>query len=265
MTPDAFKKCFSMPVSDPAFDLPPYAYRNVEDMFIQFEADSSAVEALLPPRLTLPQGVAKCSAWARWAPFTSFGAYHEAYIMVEVEFEGTRYLYQPFIVVDNEIPLVAGREIWGYAKKVAVFERNWGGQNATFGEQLIFNVDRPRGQPLMRASMVCAHKADPAELGEDLPVLSCRVIPSAEGADRPSVAELVRLDVAASMRLSADGSPELYKGPAHIEFAGGAADQWRVFTPTKITGGYFAKLDFDLEFGKVVHDYLKDPECWGDR
>lgn len=258
-----FKSRFSMPVSDPAFGLPPYCYRGVEDMLVRFEADPARVQAILPPRLKLPGGKAKCAAWARWIPFSAFGPYHEAFVMVEVDLNGVRYLYQPFIMVDNEIPLVAGREIWGYSKKLAVFTRNWGGVDATYGEQFFFNVERPRGQPLMRATMVCARKADSADLGEDLPVLSCRVIPSAERADRPSVAQLVRLDVAAALHRSADGGAELFTGPAQVEFAGGAADQWRVFTPTKITGAYFMKLDFDLNFGVVVHDYLNDPELWG--
>lgn len=263
MDSENFRNAFSMPVSDPAYGPPPYAYRNVEDMVVWFEAPARNVEAILPPRLRLPDGKARCAAWARWIPFSAFGPYHEAFIMVEVALDGVRYLYQPFIMVDNEIPLAAGREIWGYAKKLAVFTRNWGGANATYGEQFFFNVERPRGLPLMRASMVCSRKPDLTELGEDLPVLSCRIIPNAERAERPSVAELVRLDVKASIHESADGGRELYSGPAHVEFAGGAADRWRVFTPTRITNAFFMKLDFDLEFGRVVHDYLKDPELWG--
>lgn len=261
---DDLKKRFSMPLGDPAYAAPPYSYRNVEDAVIWFEADADRVRSVLPPRLKLAGDKARCAVWARWVPFSAFGPYHEAFVMVDVELDGTRYLYQPFILVDNEIPLVAGREIWGYAKKLAVFDRNYGGtNNATYGEQMLFNVERPRGQPLLRASMVCARKVAVSELGEDLPVLSCRLIPSAEGAARPSVAELVRLDVAASLRLSADGSPELYTGPGHVEFFDSAADRLGLFKPTRILDAYFMKLDFDLDFGKVVHNYLKDPEVWG--
>lgn len=115
----------------------------------------------------------------------------------------------------------------------------------------------------MRASFVPERKASPSELGPDLPVLSCRIIPSADGGDRPSVAELVRLDVRSTLRLSADGSPELYAGPATLSFEGGAADPWRIFKPTRVTGGFFAFLDFDLGFGSVEHDYLKDSSSWG--
>ena len=31
----------------------------------------------------------------------------------------------------------------------------------------------------------------------------------------------------------------------------------------RVLGGFFAVVDFDLDFGRVVHDYLKDPAVWG--
>ena len=34
-------------------------------------------------------------------------------------------------------------------------------------------------------------------------------------------------------------------------------------TLVRILGGFFAVVDFDLHFGRVVHDYLKDPAVWG--
>ncbi len=71
-----------------------------------------------------------CIAWGRWIPFSTFGPYHEAYVMIRARFEDTMFLYQPFIFTDNEIPLVAGRELWGFAKKLAVMERTSGGAGA---------------------------------------------------------------------------------------------------------------------------------------
>jgi len=91
-------------------------------------------------------------------------------------------------------PLVAGREIWGFAKKLATMTRSSGGAGEAFGEQMLFTVERPRGQRIMTMSIACERVASPAEL-EDLPVLSTRIIPNAEAGRPPSVAELVRLDV----------------------------------------------------------------------
>lgn len=261
MTPEDFKRNFSMPLGGGMYAEPPYAYRGVEDMVVRYEADADAVARLLPPHVEPADDPALCMAWARWVPFSSFGPYHEAYVMVRARSGGERYLYQPVILVDNEIPLGAGREIWGYAKKMAHFERS--GAGAPFGEQRLFTVERPRGRRLMTASMICDRPAEAQEMGEDLPVLSCRLIPDAQGSGKPSVAELVRLDVAADLHRSAGGSPLLFAGRAHLELAGSAGDPWHLLAPERVLGGFFMILDFDLHHGKVVHDYLRDPAVWG--
>ena len=259
---ESFKRHFSMPLGGPMYATPPYPFRGVQDLMIRYEADSAAVMDLLPPHVEPADDPAICTAWARWIPFSAFGPYHEAFVMVDAMLHGTRYMYQPAILVDNDIPLGAGREIWGYAKKIATIAHNWGGDDTPYMEQLLLTVERPRGQRLMTASMVCDRKAAPEELAE-LPVLSYRHIPSAETAERPSVSELVRLDVTGALRRSADGSPELYAGRAALTLASTAADSWHQLAPVRILGGFFAVVDFDLDFGRVVHDYLKDPAVWG--
>jgi acetoacetate decarboxylase len=233
---------YSLPIGPgSAYGPPPYLYRGVEDIFISYEADPEGVEALLPPGLKPADEVPVCLAWGRWIPFSSFGPYHEAYIMIRADLDGTTYLYQPFIFTDNEIPLVAGREIWGYAKKLAVMERHSGGSGSTFGEQMLFTVERPRGQRIMTMSIACEETFDPAEM-EDTPVLSTRLIPSAEPDSPPSVAELVRLDVTAPIQRSAKS----------------LVDPWHLLAPTKILQGWFGVFDFDLNHGRVVKDYLAE-------
>ena len=129
-------------------------------------------------------------------------------------------------------------------------------------EQMLFTVERPRGQRIMTMSIACERLADPAEL-ENLPVLSTRVIPNAEEGRPPSIAELVRLDVAASLHRSADGTPELYTGRASLTMdARSPVDPWHLLAPTRIVQGWYGVFDFDLVHGTVVHDYLQDSELW---
>jgi acetoacetate decarboxylase len=159
----AFAASYSQPIGTGSlYGPPPYLYRGVEDCFIVYEAERDGVEALLPPGVEIADETPTCIAWARWVPFSTFGQYHEAYIMIRAKVDGETYLYQPFIFVDNEVPLGAGREIWGYAKKMAVFERNWGGGDTPYGEQMVFTVQRPKGNPIMTATIVCDRIADPA-------------------------------------------------------------------------------------------------------
>jgi acetoacetate decarboxylase len=239
-----------------AYPPPPYLYRGVEDIFISYEADPAGVQALLPPGLTPADDVPVCIAWGRWIPFSTFGPYHEAYVMIRANFKGQTFLYQPFIFTDNEIPLVAGREIWGFAKKLAVMERTSGGGGLPYGEQMLFTVDRPRGQRIMTMSIACDRLHDPAEM-EDVPVLSTRLIPSAEADSPPSVAELVRLDVVAPLHTSADGTPKLWTGRAALSMEMlSDIDPWYLLKPQRIIQGFFGVFDFDLTHGKVIHDYL---------
>jgi len=259
----AFAASYSLPIGTGSmYAPPPYLYRGVEDCFIVYEADPAGVEALLPPGLEIADEVPTCIAWARWVPFSTFGAYHEAYIMIRAKYGEQTYLYQPFIFVDNEIPLGAGREIWGYAKKLAVFERNWGGDGAPFGEQMIFTVERPKGNRIMTATMVADRLADPAEL-EDTPVLSTRIIPNSEAGKPPSVAELVRLDVPATLHSAPDGTPKLFAGRGSLSMPTvSSVDPWHLLAPQRILECYFGVYDFDLPHGKVIHNYLEDEEMW---
>jgi acetoacetate decarboxylase len=258
MTRDELLSSFSQPIGPGvAYGPPPYLYRGVEDIFISYEADPAGVEALLPPGLEPADEVPTCIAWGRWIPFSTFGPYHEAYVMIRARFEGQTYLYQPFIFTDNEIPLVAGREIWGFAKKLAVMKRHSGGAGGTpFGEQMLFTTERPRGQRLMTMSITCERAFDPGEL-EDLPVLSTRIIPNAEAGKPPSVAELVRLDVEAPLHTSANGTPMLFTGRASLTMdARSETDPWHLLAPVKVLQGFFGVFDFDLTHGVVIHDYL---------
>jgi acetoacetate decarboxylase len=264
MEPAAFARSFSLPIGPGvAYGPPPYLYRGVEDIFIAYEADAAGVDALLPPGLRPADDIPVCIAWGRWVPFSSFGPYHEAYVMIRAELDGVTYLYQPFIFTDSELPLVAGRELWGYAKKLAVMERHSGGAaGQPFGEQMLFTVERPRGQRIMTMSIACEQTFDPAQL-EDLPVLSTRLIPSAEPDRPPSVAELVRLDVTAPLHRSADGTPMLFTGRASLTMdARSQIDPWYLLSPVRLLQGWFGVFDFDLHHGRVVKDYLADGAIW---
>ncbi|MDX6623027.1 MAG: acetoacetate decarboxylase [Solirubrobacterales bacterium] len=257
----ALAASYSQPIGPGSlYGPPPYLYRGVEDCFIVYEAEREGVESLLPPGAEIADEVPTCIAWARWVPFSTFGQYHEAYIMIRARVDGEVYLYQPFIFVDNEVPLGAGREIWGYAKKLAVFERNWGGGEVPYGEQMVFTVQRPKGQPIMTATVVCDRLADPAEL-EDTPVLSTRVIPNSEEGKPPSVCELVRLDVPATLHTAQDGTPKLWAGRGSLSLPTvSTVDPWHLVRPTKVLDAYYGIYDFDLPHGRVIRNYLEDDE-----
>src|SRR5882762_3127452 len=87
----SFFESFSLPIGPGgAYPPPPYTYRGVEDVFVAYETSDEGVEALLPPGVTAADETPTCLAWARWVPFSSFGPYHEAYVMIRASFQGRR-------------------------------------------------------------------------------------------------------------------------------------------------------------------------------
>ena len=124
---------------------------------------------------------------------------------------------------------------------------------------MLFTVERPAGLPIMAVSMACDRIADPASL-DDYPVLLTRLIPNCEKDKPPSVAELVRLDVAATVHKAADGSPKLWEGRASLAMPTvSTVDPWHLLAPRRVIAAYFGIYDFDLGYGTVVHDYLGAP------
>lgn len=111
-------------------------------------------------------------------------------------------------------------------------------------------------------TMTCDELADPAER-EALPALTMKLIPNAEAEGPPSVAQLVRLDIPASMCLDAAGNPKLWRGRASLTMnTVSAVDPLHLFAPKRILAAYRAVFDFDLPHGTVVHDYLSQQGLW---
>ncbi len=263
MDNEDFSNAFSMPIGGgEIYPRPPHHYRGVEDLLILYTADAEAIRPQLPPGVEPLDDPVPCLVKARWAPFSFHGPYHEAYIAVTVRFKGETYRYIPLIVTDSDAPLVAGREIWGYPKKLASIWHSWSGDDMSSGEQFAACVERPRGVPLVRCSMTCDRPAEKAEL-ESLPALSLRLFPDPEGGAQPSIAELIRLDGAGQIHQGADGSPFLFAGRAALEMhAASASDPWHLFAPREIRGAFFFRADIRHEPGIIVHNYLSEPDLW---
>lgn len=108
---DILNEGFSQPWAGSLYLDPPYYYLGARVMLGVYEADTESVATLLPPGVTCLEDPAVCIAWVCNYPFTSFGPYNEAIMLIRVEFEGEAYSYCPFIYIDGEAPLDAGREI----------------------------------------------------------------------------------------------------------------------------------------------------------
>jgi acetoacetate decarboxylase len=254
---DVFGKGFDLPVSGPLYPDPPYYYRGAKIVLGIYEASTDRVSRHLPPGVTPLEDPAVCIAWVCNYPFTTFGTYNEAILLVRVRFEGEGYSYCPFIYVDAEAPMAAGREIWGWPKKFADLGFDVGAAKG-FREQFMYTVERPAGKRILTVNMMPERPAQPEELG-GLPMLTLRKIPSSEAGKMPSVCELVRTDVAMTVHRAADGSPDLWAGRASVTMdSPSEMDPLYDLAPTRMIGGFYGTFDWTLPQGRQVKDYVAE-------
>jgi acetoacetate decarboxylase len=246
-----------MPTAAPLYPPPPYEFRRARQTWVVYEADPTSIAPLLPQGVEIDGSTAVCAAWACHYPVSTFGPYLEAYVVVRVVVGGERFWYQPVIVTDAEAPMAAGREVWGYGKKLAHLA--WSGQDAggPGTEQLVMTVERPAGVRLMTLTMcpdrlIDGHEMASLETAEMLPTLSQRVLPGVGD-------ELIAVDVRPKSYRGAAGRLELWRGRGHVELHGTAADPWHAFRPTRVLDAFSACTDFVLPAGRAVPRASTDP------
>jgi hypothetical protein len=124
LSPDVYLKQ-TMPGQAPLYPTEEYTYRDTEMSLVAFTTDEDKAAALIPKELQLvkiPQLPGQASAVAVFAKYRGndqVGPYMEVIIDLPVLYKGQLYLYVPYIYVDTDAAMAAGREFGGYPKKLA--------------------------------------------------------------------------------------------------------------------------------------------------
>lgn len=232
---------YGMPVDAPMYSRPPIFYRNAQTLFVNYETDREAALDLLPQGLELPEMATALILFIRY-PFSTLGVYEETILGLPCTHNGAGNLYIAHIVVNNEIPMVAGREIWGFPKKMATIEIKeeadiiWG------------RMERPKGNPICSAGVRLEKQIQ--EKGTDGTSLSLRVMPNPEGEGPPSLAELVQSPSSNIEVL------ESWQGTGWVQYhSNSELDPWHKLPVIKVLGAGLRKTNFTLGPGKVVKTY----------
>jgi acetoacetate decarboxylase len=153
--------------------------------------------------------------------------------------EGKPLTYVQQIFVDTEPPMLAGREIWGFPKKLATI-------GLTRDRDMILGtLERPAGVRL--ASVIVRPERSISNLPSSGPTTGLRVIPAADvGATRPAVAELVAADTEHTIR-------EAWEGTGSISFPDRSAlDPVDRFPVKRILKATYMEYDIMLPVGRVI-------------
>ncbi len=174
---------YGMPSDAPLYGKPPFYYTDVERLSFNYETDEEAVLDILPEGLEVPTPATASLMFIRY-PFSPLGPYLEVILSVICLWEGSPCGDISLIVVDSDQPQAAGREIWGYPKKMAHITLE------TEGDLIIGTMERPRRNRICTGVMRLEHRI---ETGPPTSVsgVSLRVIPNPEDSMEPSLMQLI--------------------------------------------------------------------------
>lgn len=234
---------YSLPQLSPLYMQPPFEYRDAWSMMVSFRSDPRVVARYLPkPLVGVPEGTMFVTT-SRF--FTAgFGSYHEVLLGALAKYRGRLVNHCLYLILDNDIAIAAGREIWGFPKKlgrVALSDRD----GVITGE-----VERG-GLPLIRTAMEVGPLVPPGELEGSAEYTNLKLVPSIREGAAPEVMQLT------STTLTNITVKQLYKGRATVQFMPSPVDRFSEIPVREVLGGYYYNVDFTLGHGDVLHDYLK--------
>ena len=231
-----------MPADAPLYPKPPLLYQDAQFAVITYETDPDAAARALPADLTLPSPAVAQVIVAHY-PSSSVGPYTEAIQQIACEWEGQRRSFISRILLDNDAAIAAGREIYGFPKKFAFVELR------RDGDTLLGTLERPRGHRLLSLKMALKERQEvPSEPGEGA-VVSLRVIPDVENADRPSVLELTEVTIRSAVKEAWAATGSLEFGPPS------EADPWSALPVRRLLEAHYIVFDFELPLGRVLKRY----------
>ena len=233
---------YSMPEMSELYGQPPYEYRDCAQMLVIFRTAPKVLANLVPAPLVADKDGTMFVAISEFF-VSGFGHYHEVIIAATATFQRRPVNHALYLVLDNDIAICGGREIWGFPKKL-------GRVTLDTQDGIMHGTVERGGIQLVEAAVQLKQFADPSELTGSLEYVSRKLIPSVRNGAPPDVLQLT------STTLKNVVVREVHKGPATLRFGMSPADPFHRIPVEEIVGGYYYRTDFTLDDGEVVHDYL---------
>jgi acetoacetate decarboxylase len=111
-------RAFAMPLTSPAYPPGPYRFVNREFMVITYRTDPDKLRAVLPEPLEMDEPLVKYE-FIRMPDFHRLRRLYRNRSGDSGEVSGRKGGYTHCMFLNDEPPIAAGRELWGFPKKLA--------------------------------------------------------------------------------------------------------------------------------------------------
>lgn len=238
-------KSFSMPLASPSYPRGPYSFVDREFFTVTYETDMDILRELVPEPLEVTEPIVNFE-FIRMPDSTGFGDYTESGQVIPVTFNGKKGVYSHAMYLNDEAPIAAGREIWGFPKKLA---------NPSLKVAQETLVGQLHYEDCQVALATMGYKYDELDLKEVhkslmVPNYLLKIIPDVDGS--PRICELVEFYLE---NLVIKGA---WSGPAALHLIPHAMAPVSDLPVRRVLSASHIITDLTLPYGKVVLDYLKD-------
>jgi acetoacetate decarboxylase len=242
-TQDVRKRAFAMPLTSPAYPFGPYRFVDREYLIITYRTDPAKLRALVPEPLQIDDSLVKYE-FIRMPDSTGFGDYTETGQVVPVTLNGRKGNYTHCMFLNDEGPIAAGREIWGFPKKLAspCLRKEVDTLVATLDYGPLRVVTATMGYKYRVANVDCVR----ASL--EVPNFLLKIIPHVDGS--PRICELVEYSL---LDINLKGA---WTGPGALSLAPHALAPVAELPVLEVVSATHIIADLTLGLGTVVHDYL---------
>jgi acetoacetate decarboxylase len=246
MSPTEILSLPSMPLASPSYPAGPYRFIDREYMIISYESDAEAIRAQLPEPLEPLERPLVAYEWIKMPDSSGFGRYTESGLVIPCRFEGEEVNFVSQMYLDDDPPIAAGREIWGFPKKYAH-------PALEVVKDTLTGTLSYAGQAVALGTMTYKHEsmaADPegvlARLAKTQ--VNLKLIPGIDG--RPQICELVALNLC-DLRLKG-----AWRGPGRLHLVPHVNAPVADLPVRRVLDAHHFIADLTLPYGRVLHDYL---------
>lgn len=235
----------SMPVFSPSYPRGPYRFVNREYLIVTYESDAEAVRAAVPEPLR-PEGAVVSFEWMKMPDSSGFGDFAESGQVIPCVLQGERVSFPVQMYLNDEPPITAGREIWGFPKK-------WGQPKVELIKDTLTGSLYYDDVLVALGTMGYKHESqrcDPVQAAAALGKrqVTLKLIPDVDG--RPKVAQLVAFNMTDIDIKSA------WAGPARLSLTPHVNARVADLPVKRVLSALHVVADLTLPYGEVIHDYL---------
>ena len=226
------------------YDTPPYSYEGSRLLSITFKTSPEVLRTMVPePLMPNPENMMSIIVCDYHITRPIDFSYLEAVLAVPVSHDDFGGNYLPVLYLDKTIPIIGGREIWGFSKvdaKIMMSEK---------GRTVSASVVR-NGTTLIKMTAQLGEPVVPIPEIPNNPYLNLKLIPSVIEGAPPDVKQLTST-IAGDVKIQ-----EVRIGTGKIVLDSQPSDPLGSIPVVEIVDASYQEMDFVLDYGEVVFDYL---------